>query len=312
MLITVAISCYQSENTLESVVKQTIGEISKRSENDYQIILVSDGSPDGTFDKINELCGCDSKIIGIELAKNFGQENAKLTAISYAKGEVLVSIDDDGEHPVERIYDLIDKLDEGYDAVFAKFTHKTHNLFRKVCSRANAKLLTYIGVIPQGVSFSGFFAINKFCIRMIKQYNSPFPSLGSYLTNITNRMTNIEMEHKERLSGKSGYTLKKLIILWLTNIVSFSMKTIRVASVIGLLSATLGIVLSAILIIRKILHPAIAMGFTSIMSAILIVGGIIILIVGLIGEFIGKTYMTVSNLPRAAVRKEINTIDEDH
>lgn len=311
MLITVAIACYQSENTIESVVHQAIDAIKRRKENDYQIILVSDGSRDDTFKKIQNLCEKDNKILGIELTKNYGQENAKLTAISYAKGDVLVSMDDDGEHPAEKIYELIDKLDEGYDAVFAKFTHKTHNLFRKFCSVANAKVLTYIGVIPKGVSFSGFFAMNKLCVDLLKQYNSPFPSLGSYLTNVTNRMTNVEMVQQSRLSGKSGYTLHKLISLWLTNVVSFSMKTIRLASVIGLFSASIGILLSIVLIVRKIINPDIAMGYTSIMSTILIVGGIIMLIVGLMGEFIGKTYMTISDLPRATVRKEINTSNNE-
>ncbi|MBS6765012.1 MAG: glycosyltransferase [Clostridium sp.] len=306
MVITIIIPCYRSENTLEFVVNEIKDEILKRSGNEYQIILVNDCSPDNTFGVITKLAQADKNIIGVDLARNYGQNIARMAAVSYIKGDVAVCMDDDGQHPADQIYKLVDKVSEGYDLVYAKFATQKQQFYRRFTSRINTKLLELTGSKMKGIYNSPFLAWSKFAIGNLKAYKSPFPSAGAYLMRTTNRVTNVEVEQRKRISGTSGYTLKKLVNLWLTEFTNFSLVPLRLASLIGVCTSGLGICWGFFLVIRKIINPHIAMGYTSTMAVLLFIGGIIMLMLGLIGEYIGKIYMTISDLPQYIVREALN------
>lgn len=309
MLISVIIPCYRSEKTLENVVNEIKTEIKKRKENDYQIILVNDCSPDNTFSVISKLAE-DEKIVGIDLARNYGQNRARMAALPYIKGDVAVCMDDDGQHPANEVYKLVDKISEGYDLVYGRFKEQKQTLFRRWASNLNTRLLEIIGSKQKGIYNSPFLAWSRFSIENLKKYRSPFPSAGAYLMRITNRVVNVEVEQRQRLSGSSGYTLRKLLNLWLTEFTNFSLVPLRIASVLGIGTSGLGILCGIIIIIRKIINSNIQVGYTSLMAVLLFVGGIIMLMLGLIGEYIGKIYMTLSCLPQYIVRKEINVTNQ--
>ena len=307
MIISVVIPCYRSEKTIEFVVDEIKREILKREGNQYQIILVNDCSPDRTFEVISRLAANDPQILGLDLARNFGQNNARIAAIPYIEGDVAVCMDDDGQHPADQIYKLVDKINEGYDLVYAKFQRQKQSLFRRFASRVNTKLLELNGTKKKGIFNSPFLAWSKFAVEMLKQYHSPFVSAGAYLMRVTDRIANVDVEQRERIAGHSGYTLKKLVNLWLTEFTNFSLIPLRLAAIIGCCSAAIGMLMGVVLVVRKIIYPGIAVGYTSMMTVILIVGGIIMFMLGMLGEYVGKIYMTISNLPQHVVRTTAGT-----
>ena len=309
MLISVVIPCYRSAKTIERVVEEIKSEILKREGNRYQIILVNDCSPDNTFEVLTRLAQEDSNIVALDLARNYGQNNARMAAVPYIKGDVAVCMDDDGQHPADQIYTLVDKINEGYDLVYAKFPKQKQTGFRRLASRAHTKLQELTGAKMKGIFNSPFLAWSSFAVKTLKQYKSPFVSAGAYLMRVTNRVANVEATQRARMEGKSGYTLKKLLNLWLTEFTNFSLVPLRFSSILGFASSALGLLFGVILVIRKLLHPSIAVGYTSTVTLILFIGGIIMMMLGLLGEYIGKIYMTLSNLPQSVVRTAINADD---
>lgn len=310
MIITVAIPCYKSGDAIKNVVSRVREEIKKRSGVDYQFVLVNDGSEDKTFERIEELCNEDENIIGIDLSKNFGQETATLAALHYVKGDVCVFMDDDGQHPAEEIYKLVDAVLEGNDIVYGKFKYKNHGILKKLMSKLHGAISEFNGTKPKGISLSSYFALSRFSVEQLKNYKSPFVSRGGYLSEVTIKVANVDMSvHNERISGSSNYTIRKLFSMWMSSFTNFTIKPIRVVASIGILIALIGFIYGLILIVRKIINPDVMLGFTSIMAVILFLGGMIMVMLGLLGEYIGRTYMTVSSLPQYVVRQQLN-VDE--
>ena len=310
MIISVCIPCYRSAKTLKTVVEGVKKEFQKRPEFDYQFVLVNDGSPDNTFDVIQELCKNDKKIIGVDHSRNYGQSTAKMTALKYAKGDIIVFMDDDGQHEAGGVFKLADKLIEGnYDVVYAYFPNKKHSLFKKITSNMHNSIAEKMGNKPKGIHRSSFSAWSRTVADAAVKYKSPFVSIGSYLMCITTKYGEVEMEHRERLEGKSGYTLKKLFKMWFNIFFSFSMIPLRITTYLGAGCSLGSFIWGIILIIRKLVNPYISAGYTSTVVLILFIGGILMLFLGILGEFVGRTYMTVSGMPQYNVRRTVN-VDE--
>lgn len=309
--VSVAIPCYKSAQTIGQVVNEIRDTIRSRPDFDYQIILVNDYPEDDTFDVIAALCREDEKITGVNLSRNFGQTTAKMAALPYVKGDVLVYMDDDGQHPADQIFLLVDKVLEGYDLVYARFARKHHSFFKRFTSWLNGKVLEINGSKPQGIVLSSFYAMNRIAIEALKNYKSPFPSMGGYLSHVVQRYANVDMEHRSRIAGSSNYTLKKLLGLWFTGFTNFSTVPLRFASVIGVVCAIFGFVTAVIMVIRKLVNPAIAAGFTTSIATQLFIGGVLMMLLGFCGEYIGRIYMTVSNMPQYEVRQVVNVKNED-
>ncbi len=305
-LISIIIPCYRSEKTLPKVIDEIKAEFSKQDKYDYQIILSNDGSPDNTFETIKKICATDNRIIGINLSRNFGQASAKMSALNYADGDITIFMDDDGQHPASGIFPITEKIEEGFDLVYAHFPHKKHNVFKRFTSRLAGSIGVAIGSSVKGIHKSSFIGWSRFALEALRDYHSPFPASGSYLLNLTTKVANVEIEHRDRLAGKSNYTLKKMIILWLNFFTSFSVVPLRFASFSGAICAIIGFLFGIFTIIRKLILPQISAGYTSTISVIMFVGGIIMMMLGLIGEYIGRIYMTVSDLPQYKIREVIN------
>ncbi|MDO5138041.1 MAG: glycosyltransferase [Oscillospiraceae bacterium] len=308
MIVSVVIPCYRSELTIRTVVGEIKDTVSEREGWDYQIVLVNDCSPDNTFYVIKELCSEDRKIIGVDMSRNFGQETAIVAGLGYASGDAVVVMDDDGQHPTKEMWKLIDKMQEGYDIVYAAFPHKHHSWFKRFTSDLHGVINEWIGCKPKGIILSSFWCLSPFCAKELSKYHSPFTSRGGYLMRITQKFANVEIdEHRDRLAGSSGYNLKKMLELWFSNFTNFSIVPIRAMAKLGWIIAAMGFLFGIYLVIRKLFDPSVAIGYTSIMSVILFIGGIIIAMIGFIGEYIGRTYMTVSGMPQFIVRQSINT-----
>lgn len=308
--VSVAIPCYKSALTIPTVVNDLRAAITAREGYDYQIILVNDYPDDNTFDVIAGLCREDPKIIGVNLSRNFGQTTAKMAALPYVTGEVLVYMDDDGQHPADQIFLLVDKVLEGYDMVYARFPHKKHSLFKRFTSWLNAKVLELNGTKPKDIVISSYHAMSHTAVEALKKYKSPFPSMAGYLFHVIRRYANVDMEHQARLAGHSNYTLGKMLKLWLTGFTNFSTAPLRLSAFIGVACAFVGFITGVIVVIRKLVNPAIVAGYTSSIAVQLFIGGIIMMILGLCGEYIGRIYMTVSNMPQYETREILNASTE--
>lgn len=306
MKISFVIPCYRSEKTIEDVVAELISVVKTRPDFDYEVIMVSDHSPDKVYGVIERMCANDPKHLkGLELSRNFGQQSALMAGYSRVSGDVIFSLDDDGQAPVESIYDLVDKLEEGADIAMGAYPAKKHSLFRNFGTRVNSWMTEWLLNKPADVQMNSFFVMRRFVADEILSYKGPFPYLGGLLFRVTRNLVNVEVRHRERRVGASGYTISKLLGLWLDGFTAFSVKPLRLASWVGFLCATLGFLYGSWTVVNKLfLNPSTLMGYSSMMSVLLFVGGVIMLILGLIGEYIGRIYICINNSPQYVVSRE--------
>jgi len=305
MKISFVIPCYRSENTLESVVMEIIETIS-RTDYLYEIILVNDCSPDNVLKLIYRLCRENKNIIGINLAKNFGQHNALMAGYSYSNGDIVISVDDDGQIPVNESLLLIDKINQGFDVVYGTYDLKMHSKFRNFGSKVNDFMSEILIGKPKSIKITSFFAAKKFIIDECLKYNAPYPYILGLILRTTSSIGNVPVHHRSRQFGKSGYTFSKLISLWMNGFTAFSVKPLRISSILGFIVAVMGFVMGIWTIINKILNPSIAAGYSSINASILFIGGIILIMLGLIGEYLGRLYISANKSPQYVIKEMIN------
>ena len=303
--ISYVIPCYRSEDTIEKVV----GDIGKLMENlsdyTYEIVLVNDCSPDKVWTKIDALCEQYSFIKGINLAKNFGQHSAIMAGLHYATGDVCVFLDDDGQTPANEVGKLLETIEQGADVAMASYDHKMHSHFRNWGSRVNECMMHVMLHKPKELFVSSYFAVKRFVADSMLQYSNSYPYLPGLLLRATKNIVNVPVHHREREVGTSGYTLKKLLGLWFNGFTAFSVVPLRIATAAGVISAFVGFLYGIYTIIRKLVDPNILLGFSSIMAAILFIGGMLMIMLGLVGEYIGRIYISLNNSPQYVVREAI-------
>lgn len=312
-LVSFVIPCYNSTSTLDDVVKEiddTMRE--KLSQFEYEIILVNDCSPNGTtFQKICEIAKKKSYVRGIDLARNFGQPSAVMAALNHAKGDYVVCGDDDGQTPFSELPKFFQKIEEGYDAVEAKFIqHEKRSLFRKFGTFVNESMQSWLIDKPRGVVLTTFWVIRRFVADEMCKYPNSHPYLGGLILRSTKNVCNVEVKKNERLRGKSGYNIKKMVELFLNGFTTFSAKPLRMAMTIGILVGASGVLFGCFTVIRKIMNPAISAGYSSLMAVILVLFGILFAMLGVFGEYIGQTYIALNQAPQYVVREKINFEEE--
>ena len=314
MRVSFVIPCYCSEHTIEQVVSEI--EIAMAQKSDYEIILVNDCSPDNTFQVIEKLCREHENITGVNLAKNFGQHSALMAGFHYVSGDIVVCMDDDGQTPPSEVHKLLEVLeDDEIDVVYAEYSHKKHSIFRNMGSMINSKMVQYLIGKPKDLYVSSYFAARRFIIDEIISYKNPYPYVIGLVLRTTKNIANVEVEHRERQEGSSGYTMKKLLALWFNGFTAFSVKPLRVATVVGMAFSLVGFLYLIYTIINKFLNPAVPLGWSSTMAVLLVVGGCILFMLGLIGEYIGRIYISLNNSPQFVVKKVVRkeeTYDEKH
>ncbi len=303
------IPCYRSEKTLGSVVEEISTTMDKMADRyDYDIFLINDSSPDGTAGVIKKLCEENDRIRGISFARNFGQHAALMAGFRYSDGDICVALDDDGQTPANQVDRLLDAIENGADAVYAKYDHKKHSGFRNFGSRVNDMMLRIMLSKPKELFVSSYFAVKRFVVEDMIRYENSYPYVIGLVLRSTKSIVNVDIDHRDRMEGSSGYTLKKLLGLWFNGFTAFSVKPLRIATFIGGFSAVAGLLYGLYVIIRRLLFPipAEAMGFAALMSAIVFFGGMILLMLGLIGEYIGRIYISMNNSPQYVIRDRWN------
>lgn len=308
--ISFVVPCYRSEHTLENVVAEICGTMKNMEQYSHEIILVNDCSPDGTWAVIRRLCRENSQITGINFARNFGQHAALMAGLRQSRGEYVVCLDDDGQTPADEVGKLLEKLEEGYDAVYASYAHKQHSLFRNLGSRVNELMTRIMLEKPKELYISSYFAVRRFVVEDMVRYENSYPYVIGLVLRATKNIANVEVNHRERQEGSSGYTLKKLLGLWFNGFTAFSVKPLRIATCIGVLSAMAGFLYGLYTIVKRLINPQVPMGFSSTMAAIVFFGGMVMIMLGMIGEYIGRIYISLNNSPQYVIRERINGEDK--
>jgi len=293
--ISFVIPCYYSEKTVGKVVDDICSEFPKDSY-DIEIILVNDGSRDKTCNVIHEIANNYSFVTAINLAKNFGQDAACMAGYSVCKGDYIVTLDDDGQCPPSEAHILLGKIDEGYDAVFGRYAEKKQSRFKNFGSKVNDKMANVMINKPKNLCLNSYFVINRFvCDEMLK-YDGPYPYIWGLILRCTDKIANADVINKSREIGNSTYTFGKLIGLWMNGFTAFSIKPLRLSTIVGVCVSFIGFIATVIIVIRSLLYGDVP-GWTSLMSVLLLMTGIQMIMLGLLGEYIGRIYIHNNKAP---------------
>ena len=299
------IPCYGSETTIEIVVNEIRETLKQRPEYDYEIILVNDCSPDRVWPRIRALALADSHITGIDLAKNFGQHAALMAGYRHCTGDLIISLDDDGQTPACELFTLVDKMKEGWDVVYASYAHKMHRGFRNFGTWMNERMTESLIGKPKGLRVTSYFIMRRFIADEILRYENAYPYIEGLIFRATRNIANVPVTHHERMVGESGYTFSKLLALWFNGFTAFSVKPLRIATFCGSACACIGFLYGIYVVIRKLVDSSIEMGWSSIIASIFFLGGLILIMLGMIGEYIGRIYISINNAPQYTIRQVV-------
>ena len=296
-------------NTLEAVVVEIKEAMGKMTQHTYEIVLINDCSPDDTISTIRKLCKENDNIVGLDMSKNFGQHAALMAGFRHVTGDVVVCLDDDGQTPANEVDKLLAKIEEGYDVVYAKYEEKKHSAFRNLGSWMNKVMTEVLLGKPKDLYVSSYFAARRYVIDEMAKYTNAFPYVIGLVLRTTNRICNVSVKHREREIGTSGYSIGKLLALWINGFTAFSVKPLRIATFGGVVVAMLGFLYTIYIIVNKFINPAVPMGWSSTMALILIIGGLILAVLGMIGEYVGRIYICMNNSPQYVIREKMNASD---
>lgn len=307
--VSIVIGLYNSEKTIQDVLDEITFVFAKQTEYIYEIILVDDYSPDGVYELVKRIAKEDTRIKVLHLSKNVGQTNAVMEGYRYATGDFIVEMDDDMQMPAAAILDMLHMLEEeNYDVVFARYPEQKESAFRRFGSKVNNKMTEIMLGKPHDIRINSFFVMRKFVSQEIVKYANNFPYIYGIIFAITKNVANFDVDHRERTNGKSNYTFRKLFGLWLNGFLNFSVQPLRFAVRLGATITIISFLVALILIIQRIFGDTQAIGWTSTIVVIIFFSGIQLLGIGLLGEYIGRLYLSASKLPRATVRETINCI----
>lgn len=304
------IPCYCSEKTITGVVEKILETVQLKKSFLYEIILINDGSPDNTFQVISAIAQQEENIIAVDLSKNFGQHSALMAGYSIASGDYIIGLDDDGEHNPKDMFKLIDELEKGYDYVCADFPKRKRSFIKGIGSKINNWMATKLIGKPKDIDFSSYYIMRKYVVDEIVKCKNPFPYVGGLIIAITKNVSTVPIQSYPRKSGRSGYNIKNSLSLWLNGFTAFSVKPLRIATVAGFIMAMVGFIYGVFIIIRKLLEPSILSGYASTMSVLLFVGGMLMITLGLVGEYVGRIYISINKLPQYVVKQVVTKVDE--
>ena len=302
MKISCVIPCYRSSHTLSDVVGDIEKTLGTRPELDWEIILVNDNPPDETWNLIQRLRAENPRVRGLCFSRNFGQHSALMAGYRQVTGDIVVSLDDDGQNPPSQMFRLIDAIDSHTDIVYADYPRKQHSRFRNLGSRLTNRMFTWMLDKPKELYMASYWAAKRFVIDEMIRCESPFPFVDGLALQSTTRYLNVPVDHLPRAEGESGYTIASLLRLWLNGFTSFSVKPLRIAAVMGGVTAAAGLIFGLVLIICKlILRENIDAGWTSLMALMLLLFGVLMIMMGLVGEYVGRIFISMNKSPQYVI-----------
>lgn len=305
MLVSIVIPCYNSEHTIGKVVELAIEEFNKLEKYDCEFVLVNDYSRDGTWNSIAALAEKHPNVKGINLAKNFGQHNAIMAALNYTEGDLIIGMDDDMQNHPSQIPQFLDKIEEGYDIVFGVFKERKFSAFKNFTGAVSRFLLWHLLDRPKDIQMSSFWCCRRYVRDEVVKYDGYNTFLQVLFFRTTHNIANIEIEHFEREVGSSNYNFRRGLNLFLSCL-NFTVIPLRAATFFGTLFSAAGFIGAVVVLVRKLLDPTIAIGWSSLMCAMLVFFGIAFLMLGIIGEYLGKLMLNINKTPQFVIREKAN------
>lgn len=299
--LSIVIPVYNGARSIERLVN----ELAKLEiAGGMEVVLVNDCSKDDSWAVIERICAhAPVPVVAIDLARNFGEHNAVMAGYATASGTFIVNIDDDFQNPpseVRKIYEHALAHPE-LDVVYTYYAEKHHSLYRNLGSRFNDAVARFMIDKPKGLYLSSFRCINRFLRDRVLEYTGPYPYIDGLILETTRRIGRLQVEHAPRAEGKSNYTLRKLIRHWMMMFVNFSVMPLRISSIMGALFSVVGFGMAIYAIVERFVRHT-PQGWASIVSVVLVFAGIQLLILGLIGEYLGRLYLMHRGKPQYAVR----------
>ena len=295
------IPLYFSAETIRPLVKEIEA---LNIEGGHEIVLVNDGSRDATAAVCRELVReARVSLTFVEHARNFGEHNAVLTGYRHARGAYVVNLDDDGQNPpAEAVRLWRHAREQGFDVVYGHYETKEHSVFRNFGSWFTNRVTDYVLDKPKGFYLSSFRCVSAFAAQATAMHDGPFPYIDGLLLQVTQRIGSLTVQHRARQAGQSGYTLRRLLRLWASTFVNFSVMPLRLATLLGLLIAAAGVAGLALVAYLRLTGQGPSFGWGSLMGALLVFSGTQLVMLGLIGEYIGRMFLTVNRRPQSVVR----------
>jgi glycosyltransferase involved in cell wall biosynthesis len=302
MIISIVIPVYNGAATIGALVGRLIDVLDAYS---LQIVLVNDGSADRSDEVCRALqANFPEQVVYVKLAKNFGEHNAVMAGLHRAAGDYVVIMDDDFQNPPEEVVRLIDyACTHDDDVVYTRYPRRRHHWLRILGSHFNDRVAGWLCDKPPGLYLSSFKCLNAFTVKEIIQYRGPFPYVDGLILRCTRSIGTIEVRHDPRREGRSNYTLRKLVSLWLNMSVNFSVRPLRVSTLMGLTFSGSGFVLGIAMAIKRLLSASFPIGWASMIVAILVLSGIQLAMLGIVGEYLGRLFLMCNHTPQFVVRE---------
>jgi len=300
--ISIVIPVYRSQRILAVLVDAIADAMhSAGYAGRFELILVNDASPDDSWTIIEGLARHKPFVRGISLRKNTGQHNAIMAGLNHVRGNTVVLMDDDLQHPPAEIPALIDMINAGYDVCYTRYIGRQHPWWKQLGSRFNDRVATVLLKKPAGLYLSSFKALRRDIADQIVKYDGPFTYVDGLILNTTRSIGVRDITHQSRYEGESTYSFSKLLSLWLKMATSFSVLPLRLATYLGFALTGLSLLMLIYIIFAKLFQPELPQGWASLIAAILLTGGVQTFCIGVVGEYLGRAYLRLNQHPQYVV-----------
>ena len=309
MDLSIVIPVYRSAQTLESLVDRLL-PVLEQLDRSYEIVFVDDGSPDNSWAKLQQLqARYPDRIVAIQLMRNYGQHNALMCGFRHSQGDFVITMDDDLQNPPEEIARILAEIErKDLDLVYGNYDQKKHGSCRNLGSWLVNRF--YRAVFHSNVTVTSFRAIRRPLLESIFNYNLTFTFLDGLLAWNTQRIGSIKVDHHPRQAGRSGYSISKLLVLALNLFTNFSLLPLQLVSLLGVVTAIGGFALGAFFLAQALFSDVVVPGYASTIVAVLMLGGMQLLALGVIGEYLGRLHLNVNGKPQYCERRILDELAE--
>ncbi|HEY4136093.1 MAG TPA: glycosyltransferase [Alphaproteobacteria bacterium] len=299
--LSIVIPVYNGASTIGTLV-DALAQL--QVEGGHEIVLVNDGSRDDSAAVCRKLAQrTDVTVSFVNLSRNFGEHNAVMAGFNHVRGDYVINMDDDLQNPPSEVLKLYRYTrDNDYDAVYTRYAEKKHEPWRNLGSRFANWVADRLLDKPKGLYLSSFRCLSAQVVENVVRYQGPYPYVDGLVMQATQSIGSVEVEHFARVEGRSNYTIAKLIGLWLNLFVNFSVVPLRLSVILGFIMSAFGVV-QAILVIIEAMGGHTPEGWASLMVAVLLLSGIQLILLGVVGEYLGRVFLTANRKPQFLVRE---------